>query len=265
MIIENLSLVFFTILIQCAVGMSIAGACFGRRAHLAEKAELSLASFWRITALVATLALIASVFHLAKPVAAVTALSNVGVAWLSNEILTVGAFFALTIIMAIGVYKCGYAKMRIVAFITAIIGLLSLLVQGLTYAPEAMPAISNGFPFMLFLVTSLILGAGLYTLVFDDTCDCSMYSTCIWIMLVLLLVVPCVWTSGSEIMYATAKAWGASCFYWVALGFLLLALILKGCSQMLLSFICVLVALFASRIVFFDCTLHTSTLLGLPY
>lgn len=265
MIIENLSLVFFTILIQCAVGMSIAGACFGSRSNLSEKAELSLASFWRITAIIATLALIASVFHLAKPLAAITALTNIGVAWLSNEILSVGAFFALTVIMAFGVHKCGYGKMRIVAFITAIIGLISLLVQGLTYAPEAMPAIANSFPFMLFLLTSLILGAGLYILVFDDTCDCSIYSTCIWIMIVLLLVVPCVWTSGSEIMFATAKAWGSSCFYWAALGLLLLALVLKAYSQIMLSFISVFVALFVSRIVFFDCTLHTNTLLGLPY
>lgn len=259
MISSDFPLVLFTVLMQCAVGLSFVGACRGVRG-MTE----GLARLWFFAFVLAGLGLVASLFHLTMIFEAHTALNNLGVSWLSNEGLVAGAFFGGAVLTALTAWKSASIS-KVLGLMTAILGLGTLVAQGLTYAPEAMPAINNGFPLALFVMTSLVAGAGLGRVLVEDECGClaASYKTALWVLMALLLVVPCVWASGSEAMRLTARAWGGTPFFWGAGACFLLARLTA--KKTIISVALALVGLFLSRMVFFVCTVHMGTMLGFPY
>ncbi len=259
MITSDFPLVLFTLLVQCGIGLSFVGVCHSMRGKSTDFLGL-----WYIAALLTAFGLVSSLFHLTKMFAAYTALKHLGVSWLSNEALFVGLFFCGTLATALAIRK-GAQSEKILALITAILGIASLIAQGLTYAPEAMPAINNAFPLALFVLTSLIAGAGITRVFIKESCDClhGTYVTALWVFMALLFVVPCVWASGSETMRLTAVAWSGSLLFWVSGVCLLAARLLV--KKVILSLILALLGLFLSRMVFFAYTVHTGTLLGFPY
>ncbi len=261
MIHSDFPLIIFTVFMQGAIGLSF----FAAIASLRNREEAALPRLWACVTVFAALGLGASLLHLEKVMVAHTALNNLGVSWLSNEILVVSIFFgcaAVTMILS-------FMKSRgqgCLGSIAALAGLASIVVQGLAYAPEAMPAINNSFPMAMFLVTSLVMGAGLSGLMIADGRDCllSSFRTATWVLLALLLVVPCVWASGSEVMRLTAAAWGASLLFWGACICLLLAAVLAKRAAAF-SVLLAIVGIFLSRVVFFVNTVHTGSNMGMPF
>ena len=243
-------LVFFTVLTQLGIGLALAAAwktCFG--------GAVVPRRLW-LAALVATLAgLVASLFHLGAPLRAVTALNGLGHSWLSREGLVFGLFVLLLLLAAL---RPGRA---VTALPAALAGLAALVVQGFTYAPVSLPAVSNGFPLLLFALTALTLGTAFGA----ETPGPQRLTICL--LLVVLLIVPCLWASGSAVMQETAALWRQSAGFWAGLVLTAAALVLSlvrrtaAPAQGVLLFCGALLV----RVTFFSATVHTATHLGMPY
>lgn len=247
-------LVFFTVLTQLAVGLVLVNVWQEwRPAPLGR--DTSSVRPWQAAFAAAALGLLASLFHLANPLRAVTAMSGLANSWLSREGLVLGLFTLLLLVR-------WRIHSRLLSMLVALMGVLGLVMQGLTYAPVSMPAINNSFPFLLFSLTSLVLGTGF--------CQAKgitgLHRGVLAILVVLLLVVPCFWTSGNALMQATAVAWKASSFFWGGIALLLLGFALTfRCCKPVVRGLVLLVGILLTRMVFFGETLHTVTNMGKPF
>lgn len=248
-------LVFFTVLTQLAVGVAVFAALkeLGLPACTADGAR-STRKDWLMVAAAALLGLTASLFHLAHPLRAATALDNLGVSWLSREGLVFGLFAGLACL------NCVKAN-RALAVAAALTGCAGIAMQGMTYAVISMPAISNGVPMLLFALASLSMGA-----VVRQGMDKTLRVALI-LLIASLLAVPVISSMGGTVLRATAQAWLESPLFWAGLALLAAAFGLTFAKKRHASIeiACVLCAVFLSRIVFFRDTLHTASMLGMPY
>lgn len=256
-------LIIFTVMAQLGIGMSLfASGHFGKAANTendvtAEKSPFSTILdnkrlLWFVIGAITGIAVFISLFHLGQPLMAYLAFSNLGVSWLSMEILVFGIFCILALFTWI---TGGNA---IFALLTSIVGIAAVVVQGYTYAESALPAIDNAFPLVLFMLSTLVMGAAVFG-------QYRLLSGSLSALLAIVLTVPCVWTSGSPIMQLTAQMWSMSFSYWFGTLLLLIALLLanKQKNPLLLSLI-VILAIFSIRITFFAETPYEWMLLGMP-
>ena len=259
------SLVIFTVFTQFAVGLALFAAwkslrCAGSSAKECKGIPAWRGKDWRFVLLLAVTGLVASLFHLAQPLRAAEVLGNLSVSWLSRECLIFGIFTVLTLMIV-------FRESRCLAVMAALVGLAGIVAQGFTYAPAAMPAINNGVPMLLFLLSALTLGSASgqvngshnFTTVFLTACAA---------LIAVLLIMPCLWSSGSTMMQACAALWMQSWMFWIGLCLLILALIVSLRSGAEAAFPCVLLALSGvvlTRIVLFSGTVHTAVNLGMPY
>ena len=251
-------LTFFTVLTQLAVGVSVFAVYKrfvppGHAAGAAAPADASKKE-WLIVSGAAALGLLASLFHLGQPLRAAEALSNLGVAWLSREVLLFGGFTFLA-------FLCLWFRGGAVPALAAFVGLVGVVVQGMTYAPVSMPAIHNGFPMLFFILTSLVLGAAFAQLAGGNGSFAGALRTGLLLLLLLLLIVPCVWASGSAVMQETANAWIASPPFWGCLLSLVAALALRR-TAVPLQCALLLAGAILGRMAFFSATVHSATHIG---
>lgn len=258
-------LTFFTVLSQLAVGLSVFAVL---KRHLQPQPAAGASGTnttagttsnkeWVIIFGAAALSLVASIFHLGQPLRAPTALSNLGIAWLSREVLLFGAFAFLA-------FLCLWLKGAALPALAALVGVVGVAVQGMTYAPVSMPAIHNGFPMVFFALTALVLGAAFAQLTTTDNRFAGVLRTGLLLLLLLLLMVPCVWTSGSAIMQETAAAWLASPPFWGCVASLVAALVLGigGRAAAPVQCALLLVGAILGRMAFFSATIHSGTHIG---
>ncbi len=249
-------LVFFTVLTQLAVGIALAAAWKERRADGIRPGD-NPNRLWQGAFAAAAAGLLASLFHLADPLRAFTALSNVGHSWLSREGLVFGVFAVLLLARCL-------VQARWLSLLAALAGVVGLVMQGLTYAPVSMPAINNSLPFFLFALAALILGSS-----FGQEKENSLVSLqrlSLIALLLLLLAVPCVWTSGNALMRATAAAWKASVPFWGGVALLALGLALSFLRRnATVQGLVLLCGILLTRMTFFGDTLHTAGQIGKPF
>lgn len=94
------------------------------------------------------------------------------------------------------------------------------------------------------------------------------FRTACFALVAVLLIVPCLWTSGGSVMQASAQLWMQSWMFWAGLGLLALAFIVALSSGADAAMPCLVLALggvVLTRIVFFTGTVHTAVNLGMPY
>lgn len=247
-------LVFFTVLTQLAVGLALVNAWQEWR-PAAPGSDADGKRPWQAAFAAAALGLLASLFHLADPLRAVTAMNGLATSWLSREGLVLGLFALLLLVR-------WRVRSRALSLLAALTGVLGLVMQGLTYAPVSMPAINNSFPFCLFALAALVLGTGFSR----DKGITGLHRGALAVLLVLLLAVPCFWTSGNALMRATAVAWKASPFFWGGVALLLLGFGLSfRCRKPAARGLVLLAGILLTRMVFFGETLHTATNMGKPF
>jgi DMSO reductase anchor subunit len=258
-------LVIFTALTQFAVGLALFAAwkslrCAGSTARECEDISAWRSKDWMVVFLLAAFGLAASLFHLAQPLRAAEALGHLSVSWLSREGLVFGIF---TVLALVNVFR----ESRCLSVLAALAGLAGIVAQGFTYAPVAMPAVSNGVPMLLFLLSALALGSAAGQM--NGSHDFStVFRTSCAALLAVLLIVPCLWTSGGAVMQASAELWMQSWIFWAGLGLLALAFIVSlhsGAEAALPCLALVLGGVVLTRIVFFCGTVHTAVNLGMPY
>lgn len=205
----ELPLVVFTVLSQMAVGLTLLYAL--RTAGSPGPAEASARTQWLAAAGIMAFGLLVSLTHLGHPEGAPFALVHLSTAWLSREALLFGLLVALMVATALAGARRG------LVLLTAALGLLALFVQGMVYAPPSFPAVNNALPFVFFLVTAIVLGAGASAWFAPEDKQPFLRAILVGALsagLLLFLAVPCMWLSGGTIMHLTGMAYLASPLYW---------------------------------------------------
>lgn len=151
---HNLSLVIFTLCSQLAIGAFIAlyvGDC------LQKKVSKKTSMITSVILLVITGgAMLASLFHLGQPLGAIRALFNLGVSWLSREILFV-ALFALFVLIYLVFTKLDKER-KIIGAIACVFGLITIASSALIYMIPAMPTWDTSLTMVMFFTTALVGG-----------------------------------------------------------------------------------------------------------
>jgi anaerobic dimethyl sulfoxide reductase subunit C (anchor subunit) len=162
--VREWSLIAFTILGQMSVGsFLVLGVVrfFATRKSGSEEADrLSDFALYAIGP-VLILGLIASIFHLGKPINAYLAVTNIGTSWLSREILFGVIFAVLGAIYALLQWrKIGPIALRVaIGWLTAIAGVALVYSMAKIYMLETQPAWNSFMTILAFYTTTLLLGA----------------------------------------------------------------------------------------------------------
>jgi len=258
----ELPLVVFTVLAQAAVGTVLVSSL---RQHATAGPAGEVRKEWTAALAVLALGLAASLLHLGHPLGAPTALKHLGAAWLSREVAGTGLFLVLA---AAGAYTARQKVGAGLAWAACLVGLLALFSMGMTYAPPSFPALNNALPALFFLLTALVLGAGLaarFTPEAGQPLVRAILGTSLVVSLVAHLAAPCIWLSGSTVMAATGQAWIASPLYWgrIVIGLAVPLLVLaRTRSVPNWLFVLLLAGELLGRMVFFAATVHTAANLG---
>jgi DMSO reductase anchor subunit len=256
----ELPLVGFTILSQLAIGLTFVYAL--RTAGTSEQPEASAKMQWFVSAGILALGLLISLTHLGRPEMALRAVVHLSTSWLSREVLL---FSLLVVLMAATAFLGASRKF---VWLTTAVGFLSLLVQGMVYAPPSFPAIHNVLPFTFFLNSAVGLGAGAGVWFAPQGKQSFLRAILVGALcagLLLFLITPCVWFSGDMVMRLTAAAYLTSPLYWISivLGLavpLAVILVLRRIPSWL-PFLLLAGAL-CGRIVFFGDTVHSAVNIG---
>lgn len=256
----ELPLVAFTILSQAAVGLCVLHAATALTA--AGPATGRPRPLWLLAAALLGLGLFASLAHLGHPAGAPRAILHLSTSWLSREALLFGVLVAMMGATAL------LGAPKALAMATAGLGLAGLFVQGMVYAPPALPALANALPFAIFLVTAITLGAGMAVWLTPAERHGALRTILIAALaagLVLFLAAPSIWSSGGTVMRMTAAAYFASPFYWthIVLGLALpLGLLVSRRAVPSWLPVLLLAGAVSGRIAFYLETVHSAANIG---
>lgn len=258
----EMPLVLFSVLSQTAIGLAIMNTA---RQMAGDDFIWEGRRQWGLVLAFLVTGMVASFFHLGHPLQAYTALKHLSAAWLSWELLGISVFLCLALF---GFFTEKEKKSVLVAFLTALIGLFTLLFMGMTYAPPGYPALNNALPMFFFLLTALLLGTSFsawFTLPEDRSWLCRILTVGLIVGLVVYLIVPCIWLSGGTVMVQTASAWIESPLYWgrIVIGFILPLLLIWKIKDIppWLPLI-ILIGELLGRAAFFKETVHAATNIG---
>lgn len=207
------SLIIFTLLTQIAVGAFIAGGIMERRMKALNQESEGTSSKRTLPAVIilTVAALIISFLHLGSPGNALHALNNIGSSWLSREILFVSLFTGGVIVFfLLTLWTTGSATFRkIVAYVTAIAGLLAVFSMAKVYMLDTVPVWNTLFTPLQFFFTTFLLG-GLVVLVYNKNFEESTVRLPMKVLLVLVLASIVVWVANTYLVSGAGIAAGTS-------------------------------------------------------
>ncbi len=261
----ELPLVFFTVLGQAAVGMTLIAAM---RRHATDSGGPVFAgrNEWLTALIILGVGMAASLFHLGHPTGSPRTLVHLSTSWLSREVLMLGLFGVLLVIGFLTVPQTSGSSVLIT--LTALVGLAGLIASGLTYAPPSFPALNNGVPVLLFLLTALIMGPAVCSYFTSEDTQAlltGILGTALILGLVMNLILPSVWMSGGRVMQMTGAAHYGSALYWIRLGgeFGVGLAVIAATRRIPVWLPVVLLAgEILGRILFFSKVVHTATNIG---
>lgn len=154
------SLILFSILTQCAVGIWVVAV--GLRTFLTGKTEPEIvAKLTRRPLLVVgplmCVALVISIFHLGSPTQAYASVANLLTSWLSREIVFSGLFLFFWVISV--VFYRREAPGMALGWFTSALGLIAVFSMSSIYYTTPIPAWASANTYISFFATMLILGA----------------------------------------------------------------------------------------------------------
>jgi len=258
----EMPLVLFSVLSQTAIGLVVINSC---RQWAADGPAKTDRGQWGIVLAFLITGMAASFFHLGHPLQAYTALKHLGKAWLSWELLGISVFLCLTLL---GFFMVKGKNARLVTTLTALVGVLTLLFMGMTYAPPGYPAVNNVLPLVFFLITALLLGTGFSAWVAPSAAKpwlTRILTVTLIVGVIVYLIVPCIWLSGGTSMAQTGWTWFASPLYWgrVAVGLVLPLAVLWRIKDIPLWLpVLILLGELMGRAAFFRDTVHAAANIG---
>ncbi|KJF93979.1 DmsC/YnfH family molybdoenzyme membrane anchor subunit [Photobacterium leiognathi] len=156
-------LIVFTVLAQTSVGafLVLATMMLTKQLSLAAEKRLHQAMFglWAIMGV----GFLASIMHLGSPLRAMNALNMLGSSWLSNEIATGSAFFALGgMFWLLSVLKLGSVAIRKAFMVGAmLVGVAFMYAMTMVYMIDTVPTWYTPLTPAAFMITMLISGTAL--------------------------------------------------------------------------------------------------------
>ena len=156
--LQEFPLVFFTLLVQMAVGMVLVGKCV-----LGNEADRALREGVRRQNVAALLlfavAVVISFVHLGTPLHAPFTLLHVMQSWLSREILMIGLVgLALLWLVVVGRKKQAADGEKKAMIVAGLCGIALLFVMSCVYNQASMPGWRNWGVFTAFLASMCLLG-----------------------------------------------------------------------------------------------------------
>jgi DMSO reductase anchor subunit len=258
----EMPLVLFSVLSQTAIGLVVINSC--RQWAVDGPAETERRQWGIVLAFLIT-GMTASFFHLGHPLQAYTALKHLSKAWLSWELLGISVFLCLTLF---GFFMGKGRNGKLVTFLAALTGILTLLFMGMTYAPPGYPALNNVLPLVFFLITAMLLGTGFSAWFAPPAVKpwlTRILTVTLIVSLIVYLIVPCIWLSGGTVMAQTGWAWLASPLYWgrVAIGLVVPLILLWRIKDIPLWLpVVILIGELMGRTAFFKDTVHAAANIG---
>jgi DMSO reductase anchor subunit len=139
MIVENLSIVLFTVLVQAAAGLLIMYTLIPGKGITEDKIRAGDILVPVVALLLAMSGLVISFLHLGYPANSLNALNHLKSSWMSREILSVSLLIAFLVIWIITILKWGKGRISsIISIISSIISFLLLYTMIRLYTLPAM-------------------------------------------------------------------------------------------------------------------------------
>jgi DMSO reductase anchor subunit len=263
----ELSLVLFTVLAQMAVGLTVMSTI--RQWAVVEGPGVRVRSEWLAALVLLVIGVVAGLFHVGHWASFPRMLTHLSTSWLSREALSFLVFGLLVAVALVLMLK--QITNVILLTITAAVGLWSVFVSGMVYSPPSFTALNNLLPFLFFLLTAAILGSSVGSYFAGEDKRPLLRRFLIGSLvvgLVVYLVVPGVWLSGTAVMEKTGLSYLGSIWYWlrIVVGLALPLVVVIAAKTIPIWVPPLLVASeIVGRIIFFSHTVHTSANIGSPY
>ena len=152
----NWSLVCFTLFTQSAVGL-VWVSVIGRWCDPGDQSEFILQPM--IIALILTgLGLCAALAHLARPRLAPHALRNLGVSWLSREVLLVQAFAGAVVLLILLALLDPLPGLLVLETSACLLGAATLFAMSRVYLLKAVPLWNSPATYLEFVGSAMLLG-----------------------------------------------------------------------------------------------------------
>ncbi|MDF2626945.1 MAG: dmsC2 [Symbiobacteriaceae bacterium] len=156
--LKEFALILFTVLSQAAIGAFILLAWL----RLQSK-DAALDGVYRKSTVVvlgvSAVGLLASVFHLGRPLLAMTAMKHLATSWLSREIFFSGGFFVL--LLAVVLLEKQAAVRKVLSGLAALSGVLAVVSMSASYDATIYPAWQGWGTYAAFIGTAVLVGLGL--------------------------------------------------------------------------------------------------------
>ncbi len=156
--LQELALVLFTVLAQASIGAFILIAGLRLRGR-DEAMEAAYRKSVVVLLPIMLVGLLASVFHLGRPLLAMTAMNRLSTSWLSREIFFTGGFFVL--LAASVLLNRMPAVRKVIDALAAVAGVASVISMSMVYQMTVRPAWQGWGTHVAFVGTALVVGMGL--------------------------------------------------------------------------------------------------------
>lgn len=153
---HELPLVLFTVLSQVAVGALFTLWIL----DMLNKVQNPKMGKWLSFTIfvIATVAILASVFHLGQPFMAFLALSNVQTSWLTREIWMFSLMLLTMVAYVWTWFKPSIQLRKWLGGIASLFGLLAVMGSAMIYVLPALPAWNNFSPIFFFIMSAVVAG-----------------------------------------------------------------------------------------------------------
>ncbi|MCG8335928.1 MAG: dimethyl sulfoxide reductase anchor subunit [Proteobacteria bacterium] len=262
----ELSLVFFTVLSQVAVGICVLSA-YRRWSTSNGNSDLMPDREWMAVGALFLVAVIASFFHLGHPSGGPRAILNLKTAWLSREVLFVLLFGAGVGLSYLAVVR-KLAISQILISLTALLGIALVVSTGMVYSNTGYPALNNLVPVFYGLFTACVLGIAFSSYFSDEKQEPFLVKALfvsLLIGLVVNLMIPSIWLSGGKAMQLSGAAYYGSVLYWLQMiGEFGLGLFVIGIARKIPIWLppILLIGELIGRITMYSQTVHASIQIG---
>lgn len=156
--LKEFALILFTTLSQAAIGAFILLAWLRLRNR-----DAAMDAVYRKSTVVllgvSGAGLLASLFHLGRPLLAITALKHLSTSWLSREIFFSGGFFVL--LLAVVLLEKSAAVRKVLSGLAALSGVLAMISMSASYDATIYPAWQGWGTYAAFIGTAVLVGLGL--------------------------------------------------------------------------------------------------------
>ncbi|HLN63003.1 MAG TPA: DmsC/YnfH family molybdoenzyme membrane anchor subunit [Symbiobacteriaceae bacterium] len=156
--LQELALVLFTVLAQASIGAFILIAWLRLRGR-DEAMDAAYRKAVVVLVPIMVVGLLASVFHLGRPLHAMTALNRLSTSWLSREIFFSGGFFVLLVASVLLNRMPGLRK--VIDALAAVAGVASVISMAMVYQMTVRTAWQGWGTHVAFAGTALVVGMGL--------------------------------------------------------------------------------------------------------